>query len=353
MQKFELNNQPHRRKNILTGEWVLVSPHRALRPWKGDISRTSSEKRREYEPDCYLCPGNKRANGEYNPDYKSTYVFTNDYPSLLEFEQNKKMNKKNLLIAKSESGICKVVNFSPRHDLTLAEMEEKNIEKVITVLKDEYKTIGAIPGINYVQIFENKGLLMGNSNPHPHCQIWSQKSIPGEAAKELKQFKKYFQTYNTTILNDYLKLELKLKERIVYKNDSFVVLVPFWAVWPYESIIISSRKISNLLQFNKNEIKDFANALKILTVKYDNLFRTSFPYSSGIHQSPTDGKKHKEWHFHMHFYPPLLRSASIRKFMVGYEMLAEPQRDVTPEYSAKILRELPDVYYKEIIKKNN
>jgi len=341
MKQFELNNQPHRRKNILTGEWVLVSPHRTKRPWKGDVTKPNTEIKRKYEPDCYLCPGNKRANGEYNPDYKSTYVFTNDYPSLLKSVQNKKLNQKDLLIAEGESGICRVVNFSPRHDLTLAEMEEKDIAEVIKVLREEYKTLGSKLGINHVQIFENKGLLMGNSNPHPHCQIWSQRSIPGEAAKELKQFKKYFNTHGTTILSDYLKLELKLKERIVYKNNSFVVLVPFWAVWPYESIIISYRKISNLLQFNKNEIKDFANALKILTVKYDNLFKTSFPYSSGIHQAPTDGKKHNEWHFHMHFYPPLLRSASIKKFMVGYEMLAEPQRDITPETGAKILRELP------------
>ena len=341
MQKLDLNNIPHRRKNILTGEWVLVSPHRTKRPWRGDETKPNTEKRRRYEPECYLCPGNKRANGGYNPNYKSTFVFTNDYPSLFESAENKRLNQKDLLIAKSEGGICRVVNFSPRHDLTLADIEENDIVNVINVLREEYKSLGSKPGINHVQIFENKGLLMGNSNPHPHCQIWSQKSIPGEAAKELKQFKKYFLTHNTTILNDYLKLELKLKERIVYKNNSFVVLVPFWAVWPFESIIISRRKISNLLQFNKNEVKDFANSLKILTVKYDNLFKTSFPYSSGIHQAPTDRKKHKEWHFHMHFYPPLLRSASIKKFMVGYEMLAEPQRDITPETSAKILRKLP------------
>ncbi len=341
MKIFELNKIPHRRKNILTGEWVLVSPHRALRPWRGDITKPDTEIRHEYEPDCYLCPGNKRANGEYNPDYKSTYVFTNDYPSLLESVQKKKLNIEDLLLAESEGGICRVVNFSPRHNLTLAEMEEEDIVNVIKVLRDEYKSLGAKPGINHVQIFENKGLLMGNSNPHPHCQIWSQKSIPGETAKELKQLKKYFNTHDTTILSDYLKLELKLKERIVYKNNSFVVLVPFWAVWPFETIIISRRKISNLLQFTESEVKFFANALKAITAKYDNLFQTSFPYSSGIHQAPTDGKKHKEWHFHMHFYPPLLRSASIKKFMVGYEMLAEPQRDITPETSAKTLRELP------------
>jgi UDPglucose--hexose-1-phosphate uridylyltransferase len=197
-----------------------------------------------------------------------------------------------------------------------------------------------------VQIFENKGSLMGNSNPHPHCQIWAQESLPVEPAKELKQFNNYYRKNNRSILSDYLKLERKLKDRIVYENSSFTVLVPFWAVWPFETLIISKRKIANILKLTKNEKKNFADSIKIVTVKYDNLFRTSFPYSAGIHQAPTDGKKHEEWHLHMHFYPPLLRSAEIKKFMVGYEMLSEPQRDITPESSAGMLRELPDVHYK-------
>ena len=187
---------------------------------------------------------------------------------------------------------------------------------------------------------------MGNSNPHPHCQIWAQESIPNEPMKEMKQFARYFAGKKRSLLADYLKLELGLAERIVFENSSFVVLVPFWAVWPYETILLSRRKLSNLLQLSETEKTDFANALSVTTIKYDNLFRTSFPYSAGIHQAPTDGKRHPEWHFHMHFYPPLLRSATIKKFMVGYEMLAEPQRDITPEHSATCLREVPVVHYR-------
>ena len=345
MSKLELTSIPHRRKNILTGEWILVSPHRTKRPWQGELSEVKNEKRNQYEPDCYLCPGNKRANGETNPDYKTTFVFTNDFSSLLEDIPKTKKNKNDLLIAKSEKGICRVVNFSPRHDLTLAEMKEEDIENVIITWQDEFRSLSAKSYINHIQIFENKGSIMGNSNPHPHCQIWAQESIPMEPKKELKQFKRYYNKNKRTILSDYIKLEKKLDERIVYENDSFIVVVPFWAVWPYETMIISKRKIANIIQFKQKEIKDFANALSVITIKYDNLFKTSFPYSSGLHQAPVDGKKYPEWHFHMHFYPPLLRSAIIKKFMVGYEMMAEPQRDITPELSAKILRELPVVHY--------
>ena len=337
---MQLNSFPHRRKNILTGEWILVSPHRTKRPWQGEVYSDKQEKRPKYDPGCYLCPGNKRANGEVNPDYKSTFVFTNDFPALLEDVKKKEVRLKNLLIAKSERGICRVINFSPRHDLTLAEMKENDIEKVIEIWQSEYENLGSVRGINNVQIFENKGAMMGNSNPHPHCQIWAQSSIPMEISKETKNFKKYFAKYKRSILSDYLKLEINLEERIVYTNSSFAVVVPFWAVWPFETMIIPKRKIVNILRLTSKEKKDFAAALKVITSKYDNMFQTSFPYSSGIHQAPTDGKEHEEWHMHMHFYPPLLRSASIKKFMVGYEMLAEPQRDLTPEQCAKILRDL-------------
>ena len=279
---------PHRRKNILTGDWILVSPHRTQRPWLGEVYKAENKPRMQYDPECYLCPGNKRANGEVNPDYKNTFVFTNDFSALLENVSNEKVNKNSLLIAKSEKGICRVVNFSPRHDLTLAEMSEVDIEIVIMTWQNEFKILSENSNINYVQIFENKGSMMGNSNPHPHCQIWAQESIPMEPKKELKYFKKYFDKNGKTILADYIKLELKLKERIVYENETFVILVPYWAVWPFETILIPKRKISNILQFKETEKKNFASALKILTVKYDNLFTTSFPYSSGIHQAPTD-----------------------------------------------------------------
>jgi len=347
------NSYPHRRKNILTGEWVLVSPQRNKRPWQGEVSAVEDIFRPHYDPDCYLCPGNKRANGEVNPNYKNTFVFTNDFSSLLEKIPIHSENSKNLLVMKNETGICSVVNFSPRHDLTLAEMSKKEIKTVIETWKSEFKTLSEHAKIRYVQIFENKGAIMGNSNPHPHCQIWAQESIPTEPAKELKQFIGYYRKNNQSLLSDYLKLELRLKERIVYENSLFVVLVPFWATWPFETIIVSKKKLANLLSFKSAEIKEFADAIKTITVKYDNLFKTSFPYSSGIHQAPTDGKQHEEWHFHMHFYPPLLRSALVKKYMVGYEMLAEPQRDISPEASAEALRKLSVVHYKKLSRKSD
>ena len=258
-----------------------------------------------------------------------------------------KINENDLLIAESETGICRVVNFSPKHDVTLAEMKESEIEDVITIWQHEFKSLGEQSYINYVQIFENKGSIMGNSNPHPHGQIWAQESIPREPAKELRQFKLYYKQHKRNLLLEYLKLEQRAKERLVYENESFVILVPFWATWPYETIIIPRRRIASILELKTQEVKDYANALSILTIKYDNLFHTSFPYSSGLHQAPTTGKVYKEWQFHMHFYPPLLRSASIKKFMVGYEMLAEPQRDITPEYSAHLLRTLSTKHYRK------
>ena len=345
MKQPEVSQIPHRRKNILTGEWVLVSPHRTNRPWQGEISPSTNEKRQSYVSDCYLCPGNKRAGGALNPQYTGTFVFTNDFSALLEDVPSVKLHRNTLLSMKPERGICRVVNYSPRHDLTLAEMQENEIEEVIAAWQREFSSLGSRPHINYVQIFENKGSLMGNSNPHPHGQIWAQESIPMEPTKELNQFISYYKKNKRGLLADYLKLEMRRKERIVYENGSFVILVPFWAIWPYETMIISKRRISDILQLKETEKKDFANALSVLTIKYDNLFKTSFPYSAGLHQAPTDGKDHREWHVHMHFYPPLLRSSSIKKFMVGYEMLAEPQRDITPEYSAHILKELSIVHY--------
>jgi UDPglucose--hexose-1-phosphate uridylyltransferase len=347
MNKPDSNSLPHRRKNILTGEWILVSPHRTKRPWQGEVVKTNTATRPAFDPECYLCPGNIRANGETNPVYKSTYVFTNDFSAMLPEIPPVKKDINRLLVSKSERGICRVVNFSPRHDLTLAEMNEDDIRIVIETWCNEFKTLGSQTFINHIQIFENKGLMMGNSNPHPHCQIWAQESIPMETSKELKNFKKYWEKNKRSLLSDYIKLELKQKERIVYENSSFVIVVPFWAVWPFETMIIPKRKVASIIQLNEEEKKEFANVLRIITTKYDNLFQTSFPYSSGMHQAPTDGKRYSEFHFHMHFYPPLLRSASVKKFMVGYEMLAEPQRDITAESSAKILRDLSTVHYKE------
>jgi UDPglucose--hexose-1-phosphate uridylyltransferase len=345
MLRGKLLRFPHRRKNILTGEWILVSPQRTQRPWQGEISAASNGQSLEYDPECYLCPGNKRANGDINPQYTGTYVFTNDFPALVSDSEIPKAQENDLLISQAERGTCRVVNYSPKHNLTLAQMKESDIEQVVSIWQGEFSVLGEKPYINNVQIFENKGSVMGNSNPHPHCQIWAQESIPMEIQKELKQFKAYSSRKKHGLLADYLKLELRLKDRMVFENSSFAVLVPYWAVWPYETMIIPKRRISNILQLNPGELKDFAGAMKVVTVKYDNLFRISFPYSAGLHQAPTDGRQHNEWHFHMHFYPPLLRSAQIKKFLVGYEMLAEPQRDITAEESAQLLQQLSHVHY--------
>jgi UDPglucose--hexose-1-phosphate uridylyltransferase len=257
-------------------------------------------------------------------------------PEVPEFE-----TRDALLVARSEKGICKVVCFSPNHNETLADLDESAIEQVIRTWQAEYKSLGEMPFINYVQIFENKGEVMGCSNPHPHGQIWAQQSVPAEPAREQVKQEEYFIKMGRPLLSDYLTTELEKMERMVCENDSFVVLVPFWAIWPYETMVIPRRKIRHLLDLNEKEVKDFAAILKVITVKYDNLFHVSFPYSAGIHQAPTDGKEHAEWQMHMHFYPPLLRSATIKKFMVGYELLANAQRDITAETSASILRDLP------------
>ncbi len=338
--KFPLLEEPHRRYNLLTGEWILVSPHRAKRPWQGKLEKKPDLQAKQYDENCYLCPGNERAGGINNPQYTGTFVFENDFAALIKNASDFSFNKNNLLKAEGEKGICKVVCFSPRHDLSLADMETADIKKVIDVWTNEYVELGKKKFINYVQVFENKGELMGCSNPHPHGQIWAQKSIPVEPSKEQMQFLKYHKRENKSLLKEYLKLELKLETRIVYTNDYFTVVVPFWAVWPFETMIISKRHLISLKEMKEKEKIALADAIKNITSRYNKLFEISFPYSAGIHQSPTDGKEHKEWHFHMHFYPPLLRSATIKKFMVGYEMLANPQRDITPEVSAKTLREI-------------
>ncbi|MBN2570554.1 MAG: UDP-glucose--hexose-1-phosphate uridylyltransferase [Ignavibacteriales bacterium] len=341
---IKLNQISHRRLNILTGEWILVSPHRLNRPWQGSIEKRSEIKLPEYVEDCYLCPGNLRANGERNPDYKNQFVFLNDYSALTNVN-NIETNSVNLLVAKPESGICKVVCFSPKHNLTLPLMESKDIINVVDVWQNEFIELSKMRNINYIQIFENKGELMGCSNPHPHCQIWAQESIPTLPMKETKCMKDYFSKKRNCLLCDYIEVEKKAGERIIYENDDFILLIPFWATWPFELLIVSKRHIKDLGNFSKTEKLSFAEILKLATTKYDNLFNISFPYSSGIHQAPTDNNEHTEWHFHMHFYPPLLRAADVRKFMVGYEMLAEPQRDITPETAAEILRKTSNIHF--------
>tara|TARA_R110000868_G_scaffold304437_3_gene565004 strand:+ start:24104 stop:25150 length:1047 start_codon:yes stop_codon:yes gene_type:complete len=342
---LDLSKHPHRRLNLLTGEWVQVSPHRSQRPWQGQEEELVSDKKLEFDENCYLCPGNTRSGGIRNPEYDSTFSFINDFSALMPDSSNSSFDKGNLLVAKGERGVCKVICFSPKHNQTLPIMELSQIRKVIDVWVNEYEELGKLEFINYVQIFENKGEVMGCSNPHPHGQIWAQETIPDEPAKELIQFKKFYVEKGKTLLSQYLKLELELKERIIVENDDFVVLVPFWAFWPFETLLVSKRAFSSFTDMTKKEKDALADIIKKITIKYDNVFNVSFPYSSGFHPAPTDGKDHPEWHFHMHFYPPLLRSATIKKFMVGYEMLANPQRDITAEYSAKVLRDSPEVHY--------
>lgn len=346
-QSLNLDANPHTRLNILTGEKVLVSPHRTKRPWQGKIEDVSEDNRPEYDPKCYLCPGNARADGAVNPEYKNAFVFQNDFAALLEDTPMENLNEDGLLVANSERGLCKVISFSPKHHLTLPELSLEEITSIVKVWQKEFKDLAQNEWIKYIQIFENKGEIMGCSNPHPHGQIWAQSSLPEEIIKETKQQKSYYAIHRKSLLSDYLKIEQKKQERILFENDHFVVLVPFWAVWPYETMIISKRHVTGIDLFTESEILALADALKRLTSKYDNLFETSFPYSAGMHQAPVNGVEHPEWHWHMHFYPPLLRSASVKKFMVGYEMLANPQRDITPEFAANRLRELPEVHYKQ------
>ncbi len=346
MENFVLTDHPHRRYNPLLDEWILVSPQRAKRPWQGQNEVISDEKKPEYDETCYLCPGNERINGGTNPKYESCYVFDNDFPALLKNEVSFDLQQEDLFKINPERGINRVICFSPKHNVTLAEMQITEIENVIKVWKEQYLELGAIDYINHVQIFENKGSVMGCSNPHPHGQIWAQSSLPTQVKKTQDNLLKYYQKTGKSLLKDYVDNELQKKERIIAENEHFVLLVPFWATWPYETMIISKRHFSNIAEITEEEIKSYAEMIHIITVKYDNLFKTSFPYSAGIHQAPTDGLSHDEWHFHMHFYPPLLRSATVKKFMVGYELLAEAQRDLTAEQSAEILRNLSTQHYK-------
>ena len=342
---MNLKDYPHRRYNPLTGDWVLVSPHRTKRPWQGHEEDAQVEEKPHYDPNCYLCPGNSRAGGVTNPDYNNTFVFVNDFAALLEENPSDRMDEDDLFIAHSERGVCKVICFSPRHDLTIPLMKVEDIKRVVDVWEQEYRELGQKEFINYVQIFENRGATMGCSNPHPHGQIWSNETVPQIPQQETNMQRNYMDTHQSCLLCDYLEKELDRNERIVVENDSFVALVPFWAVWPFESMVLPRRHVGSLSELNDTERNDLAAIMKRLGTRYDNLFKTHFPYSMGIHQRPTDSQEHSEWHFHIHYLPPLLRSATVKKFMVGYELLATVQRDITAESAAARLRELSETHF--------
>lgn len=339
---MKLTEDPHRRLNALTNEWLLVSPHRATRPWQGEVAKLQLTPEPTYDPNCYLCPGNARAGGVRNPAYSTTFVFENDFAALKPGISPGRVDleDKGLIVAQAEPGLCKVICFSPRHDLTLATMSREQIEPVVKTWKEQFCELGSLDFINHVQIFENRGSMMGASNPHPHCQIWATSSIPEQVAKELLAQCAYLKSRGQCLLCDYISLEEHEQVRIVWQNEEYVALVPFWAVWPFELLVCSRRHIASMSEFSDKDHSSLSDILHSVTATYDKVFGVPFPYSMGFHQSPTDGIDHPEWHFHAHFYPPLLRSATIRKFMVGFEMLGTPQRDITPEIAAARLREV-------------
>ncbi len=352
---LNFKEHPHRRYNPLLGEYVLVSPHRTQRPWQGRTESIPEDERPSYDPDCYLCPGNTRKSGDVNPQYDSTFVFTNDYSALLPdtpMELAGSEAEHPLLRVEGVQGVSRVICFSPRHDLTLAEMSLEEIRAVVDLWSDQTAELGQ--RYQWVQVFENRGEMMGSSNPHPHGQIWAENIIPNLPLREDVQQREYYEAHGRPLLLDYAKLEVEQAERIIAQNEHWLVVVPFWAVWPFETLVLPRfpvRTIPDLTPVQRDHLSDI---LKQLLVRYDNLFEISFPYSMGWHGAPfnsqsnsqSNGQSNEHWQLHAHFYPPLLRSATIRKFMVGYEMLGESQRDITAEQAAARLKELSDIHYK-------
>jgi len=342
-----MTNHPHRRFDPLRREWVIVSPQRNDRPWQGQVEPPPVEHHPAFDPGCYLCPGNVRANGERNPAYTSTFAFGNDFGALLPSTPAYATADQGLLVAQSERGICRVVCFSPRHDLTLPLMDAPAIRAVVDAWVAEYVALGEASSIAYVTIFENRGAMMGASNPHPHSQVWATEHIPHEAAIEQRGLDAYRRQHGSCLLCDYAALELRLGQRVVCANDAFVAIVPFWAAWPFELLVVARRHIGALPALADQERDALAAILKELTTRYDNLFAVPFPYSMGFHQQPVNGRPDGMAHLHAHFYPPLLRSATVRKFMVGFELLGSAQRDFTPEEAAIRLQTVSAVHYTE------
>ena len=343
MSQFDATSHPHRRYNALTGEWILVSPHRAKRPWNGQVEKAADDKKPSYDPNCYLCPRNTRVSGDVNPDYERNFVFTNDFAALTPDTPLDGPAGDDIFKLEPARGTACVICFSADHSKTLPVMEVNEIRSVVdlwasqlTELSETYK---------WVQLFENKGAIMGCSNPHPHGQIWACSFLPEEITKEVKQQDAYFAKHGRALLLDYVKRELELKERIVVETEHFVVVVPYWAFWPFETLLLPKFAVKSINELNDEQRDDLALCIKKLTTRYDNLFECSFPYSMGWHNCPADGEPHEGWQLHAHYYPPLLRSATVKKFVAGFELLAEKQRDLTPEQAAERLRALSDVHY--------
>jgi UDPglucose--hexose-1-phosphate uridylyltransferase len=335
---------PHRRYNPLLDEWVLCSPHRLTRPWQGQTEAGEEYERPAFDPTCYLCPGNPRAKGKRNPEYSGTFAFDNDFPALLPEAPSAPAADPidPLLGAMAEHGRCRVLCFSPRHDLTLGDMDVAAIRGVVDAWVDETRALGQDPRLAWVQVFENKGAMMGCSNPHPHGQIWATAHLPAIPSRKHDAQRRYHERHGRDLLGDYLERELRLGERVVCANAHWVWLVPFWAVWPFETLLVPRRAVTDLPSLATEEKDALADILKRLNVRYDHLFDVSFPYSMGWHGRPLDGGAHPGWRLHASWFPPLLRSATVRKFLVGYEMTGEPQRDLTAEAAAARLREMPE-----------
>lgn len=344
---MNLSDFPHRRCNPLTGEWTLVSCHRTKRPWQGKTEVPPPKAVAAYDPKCALCPGNARACNQKNPDYDAAFTFDNDFPSLLPDIPVESMNEKGLLIATGEQGRCRVVSYSPRHDLSLSLMSKADICALIDVWEGEFRQLAAVPGVGYVSIFENRGELLGAFNPHPHCQMWSHATVPSLPYLETIRQKEYLATNKSCLLCSYAALEIEMKSRIVAQNDLFVAVVPFWASWPYEVLVIPTTHASDISELSIAARAALAEMLHIVTVRYDNLHSSPFPYAMAVHQRPTGDLQtpREEWHFHVHFLPPVARNGTARNFMTAFDLLFMDKRDNSPEESARKLRGCPDLHF--------